>query len=124
VAVQQQNVGTTQEGMAAARVEFEGKVQIFNGQLSSVNQEMAVLQSTWDGTASSNFNQAMDNWEGGFKRVITALISMIESLGGNAKLYEGQEDTASNLAQQWGQALGNGVQDTPVAAPSGGLPGL
>jgi WXG100 family type VII secretion target len=110
--------------MAAARVEFEGKVQIFNGQLSSVNQEMAVLQGTWDGTASSNFNQAMDNWEGGFKRVITALISMIESLGGNAKLYAGQEDTNANLAQQWGQALGNGVQDAPVAAPSGGLPGM
>jgi ESAT-6 family protein len=117
-------VGTTQEGMRAARVEFEGKSSFFSDQLKSVNSEMAVLQSTWQGTASLNFNQAMDNWEGGFTRVITALNSMIESLGGNAQLYSAQEDEAASIAGNFGSTLPGGVSDTPVGAPAGGLPGM
>jgi len=120
----QPTVGTTEEGMAAARGEFEAKSSFFSGQLSSVNSEMAVLQSTWQGTASLNFNQAMDNWEGGFTRVITALNSMIESLGGNAQLYTAQEDSAASIAGSFGSTLDGGVADTPIAAPSGGLPGM
>lgn len=117
-------VGTTQEGMRAARIEFEGKSSFFSDQLRSVNEQMAALQATWQGTASINFNQAMDNWEGGLTRVITALNSMIESLGGNANLYAAQEDEAAALAGNFGSTLGGGVADTPVAAPAGGLPGF
>jgi WXG100 family type VII secretion target len=120
----QPSVGTTQEGMRSARIEFESKSSLFSGQLSSVNSEMAVLQSTWQGTASLNFNQAMDNWEGGFKRVITALNSMIESLGGNAQLYAQQEDEAASLAGNFGSTLPGGVADPAAAAPAGGLPGM
>lgn len=117
-------VGTTQEGMRSARIEFEGKSSFFSDQLGSVNEQMAALQSTWQGTASLNFNQAMDNWEGGLKRVITALNSMIESLGGNANLYAAQEDEAASIAGNFGSTLGGGVADTSIAAPAGGLPGF
>ena len=118
------SVGTTQEGMRAARTEFEGKSSYFSEQLKSVNGEMAVLQSTWQGTASMNFNQAMDNWEGGFTKVINALNSMIESLGGNASLYFQQEDEATSIANSFGSALPGGVADTSAGAPVGGLPGM
>jgi len=110
--------------MRTARIEFEGKSSFFSDQLRSVNEQMAALQSTWHGTASLNFNQAMDNWEGGLSRVITALNSMIESLGGNANLYAAQEDEAAALAGNFGSTLTGGVADTPVAAPAGGLPGF
>lgn len=118
-------VGTTQEGMRSARIEFEGKSSLFSDQLKSVNGQMAALQSTWQGNASLNFNQAMDNWESGLTRVITALNSMIESLGGNAQLYSEQEDQAAAYANSFGSTLTQGVvADTPVAAPAGGLPGM
>ncbi|WKU05342.1 WXG100 family type VII secretion target [Micromonospora sp. HUAS LYJ1] len=94
-------VSTTQEGMSAARAEFEQKASIFTGQLASVNSEMAVLQNTWQGDASMAFSQAMDHWEEGFQKAIAALHSMIESLGGNAALFRTQEDLAASTAQRF-----------------------
>ena len=120
----QPNVSTTEEGMGAARAEFEQKTQLYTQQLSSVNSEMANLQTTWQGTASINFNTAMDSWEQGFQRVITALMSMIESMGGNVKEYAAQEDDASALANNFASVRPGGVSDTPAPAPAGGLPGL
>lgn len=117
-------VSTTQQGMASARAEFESKTQLFLSQLQSVNSEMATLQASWQGTASANFNAAMDQWEQGFQRVITALNGMIESMGGNANMYGQQEDAAAAIAQSFGGALPGGVQDGSAAAPAGGLPGM
>jgi WXG100 family type VII secretion target len=111
--------------MASARAEFEQKSGLFIQQLSSVNSEMGTLQASWQGTASLNFNAAMDNWEQGFQRVINALNGMIGSMGGNAAMYAGQEDAASQIANSFGNALGDGaVQDTSVRAPAAGLPGM
>ena len=118
------NVSTTQEGMASARAQFESKTQLFTQQLSSVNSEMATLQSTWQGTASTNFNAAMDAWEQGFQRVINALVGMIGSMGGNATMYANQEDAASQIAGNFANVLPGGVGDTPAPAPAGGLPGV
>lgn len=117
-------VSTTEEGMGAARSEFEQKTQLFNQQLSSVNTEMSTLQASWQGTASTNFNTAMDSWEQGFQRVIKALISMIESMGGNASTYSAQEDSAAAIAGNFGNVLPNAVADTPAPAPGGGLTGF
>ncbi|MET0491505.1 MAG: WXG100 family type VII secretion target [Actinoplanes sp.] len=113
-------VGTTQEGMQNALKEFEGKSTQFSGTLQSVNTQMAALQASWDGNASSNFNGAMDSWEGGFRRVIDALNSMIESLGGNKQMYSAQEDDAASIASSFASALPNAVSDSPAA----GLPGV
>lgn len=117
-------VSTTEEGMGAARTQFEEKAQLFTQQLSSVNSEMSALQSSWQGTASTNFNQAMDSWEQGFQRVINALISIIGSMGGNTQLYSAQEDSASAIASNFGTALPGAVADTSAPTPAGGLPGF
>ena len=121
----QSPVSTTQEGMASARAEFEQKSGLFIQQLSSVNSEMGTLQASWQGTASLNFNAAMDNWEQGFQRVINALNGMIGSMGGNATMYAGQEDAASQIANNFGNVVGGGAgQFTPAGAPNAGLPGM
>ncbi|WP_041840545.1 WXG100 family type VII secretion target [Actinoplanes friuliensis] len=98
-------VQTTEPGMQAAAQEFSARATEFTGHLQSVNSEMATLQSTWTGTASNGFNQAMDNWEASFQKVINELINIMEVMGVNTKGYAQAEDTAASSAQSFASAL-------------------
>ncbi|WP_348651289.1 WXG100 family type VII secretion target [Micromonospora sp. WMMD1128] len=98
-------VQTTDPGMQAAANEFANKAQEFTGHLRSVNSEMAALQASWHGTASNNFNQAMDNWERSFQTVINQLLHMLDVMGVTTAGYRTAEDDASQTAQSFGSAL-------------------
>lgn len=99
------NVSTTEQGMQRAAQEFHDKANEFTASLRSVNSQMATLQTSWTGTASNGFNQAMDNWENSFQKVINELINMLEVMGVTTKGYIEAEDTAANTAKSFGAAL-------------------
>lgn len=98
-------VQTSEEGMRRAAQEFSDRATEFTGHLQSVNSQMAALQATWTGTASMGFNQAMDNWEAAFQRVINELINMLDVMGVTTKGYLDAEDQAASTAQSFGAAL-------------------
>jgi ESAT-6 family protein len=98
-------VQTTQPGMQAAAQIFSDRASEFTQDLQRVNSMMASLQTTWTGTASTNFNQAMDNWEKSFQAIITKLINMMDVMGVNTNAYVASEDSAVNTAQSFGATL-------------------
>lgn len=98
-------VSTTEEGMQRAAQEFSNRATEFTGLLQSVNSEMAALQVSWSGQASMGFNQAMDNWEAAFQRVINELINMLEVMGVTTKGYIAAEDDAASAASSFAAAL-------------------
>ena len=99
------SVSTTEPGMQRAAQEFSDKATVFTGQLRAVNGQMAILISSWTGQASQGFNQAMDNWENAFQRVINELLNMLEVMGVTTKGYQAAEDEASSVAGSFGAAL-------------------
>ncbi|MCT2277754.1 WXG100 family type VII secretion target [Micromonospora chalcea] len=99
------SVSTTEAGMQRAAQEFSDKATEFTSQLRAVNGQMAVLISSWTGQASQGFNQAMDNWENAFQRVINELLNMLEVMGVTTKGYQTAEDEASSVASSFGAAL-------------------
>jgi len=98
-------VQTTDEGMQRAAQEFSDRATEFTGHLQSVNSQMAVLQASWTGNASRSFNQAMDNWEASFQKVINELINMLDIMGVTTKGYNQAEDDAAGSAQSFASAL-------------------
>jgi WXG100 family type VII secretion target len=99
------NVSTDVGGMGTARAHFEHTSSSFSSQLSSVNSQMAALQASWAGQASNQFNVAMDQWEAYFRTIIQALNGMVGTMGGNANLYQSQEESAAGVAQNFASAL-------------------
>ncbi|XVV16084.1 WXG100 family type VII secretion target [Actinoplanes sp. CA-131856] len=91
--------------MAKVAQTFEETTNHFNNDLKSVNDLMLVLQTTWTGDASKNFNSAMDSWEQSFKNVIQELIHMLEAMGVSSKSYQDAEDAAAAAAQNFSTAL-------------------
>ncbi|MFD9895272.1 WXG100 family type VII secretion target [Amycolatopsis sp. NPDC059027] len=88
----------------AAQV-FGDKASEFTQELQRVNSLMASLQASWRGQASTQFNQAMDNWERSFQVIINKLISMMDVMGVNTKQFVAAEDEAVSAAQSFGTAL-------------------
>lgn len=100
-----QNVQTSQQGMQHAAQVFGDRASEFTQELQRVNTMMATLQSGWTGSASVNFNSAMDNWERSFQVIIKKLMGMMDVMGVNTKDYVAAEDTAVNSAQSFSSAL-------------------
>jgi ESAT-6 family protein len=100
-----QPVSTTEAGMQSAGREFQDKAQSFTEQLKAVNGQMAILQGSWTGKASKNFNQAMDNWETAFRNIINELIHMMEVMGVTSAGYKAAEEDAADDAQNFMTAL-------------------
>jgi len=98
-------VQTSQPGMQAAGQEFANRATEFTGLLKNVNTNMASLQGSWTGQASGAFNQAMDNWENSFKKVIDELIRMLDVMGATSTTYSQAEDDAAKTASSFAQAL-------------------
>ncbi|MFG1918545.1 WXG100 family type VII secretion target [Micromonospora sp. NPDC048898] len=100
-----QPVQTSNPGMQAAATEFASKAESFTTELRNVNTEMAILQASWRGTASNNFNQAMDNWERSFQLIIKKLLHMMDVMGTTTAGYRTAEEDASSSAQTFATAL-------------------
>ena len=98
-------VQTVQSGMQAAANEFGNRATEFNGYLRTVNTDMATLQASWTGQASTAFDQAMDNWESSFQSIINQLLHIMDVMGANTSSYRSAEDDASNIAQSFSSAL-------------------
>jgi len=98
-------VQTSEQGMQAAAQEFSNRATQFNGNLQSINSQMAALQGTWTGDASKGFNTAMDSWERSFQKVINELITMLDVMGVTTKGYIEAENTAASTAQSFASAL-------------------
>jgi WXG100 family type VII secretion target len=98
-------VQTSEPGMQAAATEFAAKAQEFTTHLRAVNTEMAVLQGSWHGSASRNFNQAMDNWEKSFQSIINKLLFMMDVMGATTAGYRSAEEEAAQTAQSFMTAL-------------------
>lgn len=99
------SVGT--EGLTGAATLFESASSESTGHLKSINEQMAVLQASWTGDASTRFSQAMNEWENNFRTVITQLDHMIEVMGGNAKAYDQAAADAASIAGGWATGLGD-----------------
>lgn len=98
-------VQTTDPGMQAAANEFANKAQEFTGHLRYINSQMAILQGSWQGTASLTFNQAMDNWERSFQSIIDKLLNMMDVMGATTAGYRAAEEEASDTAHSFMTAL-------------------
>ncbi|MEV0698040.1 WXG100 family type VII secretion target [Saccharopolyspora sp. NPDC050389] len=98
-------VQTSQPGMQQAAQIFSDRATEFTQELGRINSMMASLQGSWTGTASKNFNAAMDNWERSFQTIINKLINMMDVMGVNTKDYVASEDDAANTAQSFASAL-------------------
>ena len=80
-------------GMGQARTQFENTAATFVEQLGRVDDEVALLRSTWTGGASVEFGSAMDDWAKNFVVVIEELRAVVEAMGG-AAASEAREDDA------------------------------
>ena len=94
-----QVVQTTDPGMAGAVSQFEDKAASFRRQLDQVDQYMLQLEAGWKGNASAAFQQAMNQWQEGFQKVVTALDSVTQGMSGSAKVYDQHEDTSTDSAR-------------------------
>jgi WXG100 family type VII secretion target len=103
-----QVVQTTDPGMSSAVSQFEDKAASFRSQLDQVDSYMQQLEAGWKGNASAAFSQAMNQWQEGFQKVVTALDSVTQGMGSSARAYDQHEDTSTQSAQSF----------------LGGLPGL
>lgn len=99
------NVSVDTAGMAQAASLFQDASSQATSQLSSINSEMAALQATWTGAASTRFSGAMNSWEENFLIIIRRLNGMIEAMGGNAGDYEKQAEEAASIATAWSAGL-------------------
>lgn len=97
------SIGT--EGMTGAVQLFTDASSEATGHLKSINEQMAVLQASWTGDASTRFSRAMNDWETNFRTVIAQLDHMIEVMGGNAKAYERAAEEAASIAGSWADGL-------------------
>jgi WXG100 family type VII secretion target len=98
-------VQTSEPGMQAAATEFSSRATEFTGSLRNINGSMGALQVAWSGAASNQFNQAMDNWENAFQKVINELMTMMETMGVTTSGYRQSEEDASQVARSFGAAL-------------------
>lgn len=98
-------VQTAQQGMQQASQAFGDTATNFTNELQQINSMMASLQASWTGTASKDFNIAMDSWEAAFKAVIDQLIHMMDVMGTNTKDYVAAEDEAGNVAKSFAATL-------------------
>jgi WXG100 family type VII secretion target len=98
-------IQTTEPGMQRAGQALSDTASDFNGYLATINGDMATLQASWGGDASSTFNHAMDAWEASFKKVINELLHMLDVMGVNTKMYSQAEEESSNIAQNFATAL-------------------
>jgi WXG100 family type VII secretion target len=98
-------VTTTTEGMKQASGHFEHAINSANSHLQQINNEMATLQASWRGEASTKFGQAMNDWEQQFDIIIKKLVHMLEVMGVNATVYTNTEESALNTAGAWAGGL-------------------
>ncbi|WP_308102548.1 WXG100 family type VII secretion target [Micromonospora sp. NBRC 110038] len=98
-------VQTNEPGMQQAAQEFASRAEEFTTHLRNVNDQMGMLQASWTGEASAQFNSAMDAWENAFQKVINELLTIMEAMGVNTRSYSAAEDEASSTAASFAQAL-------------------
>jgi WXG100 family type VII secretion target len=96
-----QVVQTTDPGMSSAVSQFEDKAASFRGQLDQVDSYMQQLEVGWKGGASAAFSQAMNQWQEGFQKVVTALDSVTQGMGSSARAYDQHEDTSTQSAKSF-----------------------
>jgi WXG100 family type VII secretion target len=96
-----QVVQTTDAGMSVAVSQFEDKAASFRSQLDQVDSYMQQLEAGWKGTASAAFSQAMNQWQEGFQKVVTALDSVTQGMGSSARAYDQHEDTSTDSAKSF-----------------------
>ena len=99
------NVSVGTEGMGQAASLFESTSSQFSSKLASINNEMAQLQASWTGDASTRFAQAMNDWESDFLVIIRQLNQMVGVMGGNAQAYNQTADQAASIAGNWSTGL-------------------
>lgn len=101
----QPNIQVSTPAMQKAVGLFQGAAETATKQMQQVNNNQRELQSAWQGQSSNAFAQAMNTWEGQFNTIIKELIHMIEVMGGNAKAYTQNEESAVNTAGSWATGL-------------------
>ncbi|SDT10222.1 WXG100 family type VII secretion target [Actinoplanes derwentensis] len=84
-------VSTSTEGMQAAGQEFVDAYGDFSLKLSNVNSDVYALSSSWTGQASTNFQNAMNNWSTAFSGIISQLGHMADVMGVSRAQYTAAE---------------------------------
>ncbi|MCS7475963.1 WXG100 family type VII secretion target [Umezawaea endophytica] len=79
-------------GMGQARTQFENTASTFTGHLDQVDDEVALLRSTWTGGTSVKFGSALEDWANDFAVVIQELRAVAEAMGGGTAVSGARED--------------------------------
>jgi WXG100 family type VII secretion target len=89
---------------SAGRHVFEVRDQI-TAQLAQLRAQLAPLEGTWRGDASTAFAQLMARWNDDARRITAALQSIGESVQASGVTYRAAEDEISSSTSQISQAL-------------------
>ncbi|HEY8372866.1 MAG TPA: WXG100 family type VII secretion target [Pseudonocardiaceae bacterium] len=68
---------------------INGEIQ---GQLQTLLNQIAPLESAWKGEASKAFHQLIERWQNDARKLNDALMAISEQLGGASQTYLQQEE--------------------------------
>lgn len=85
---------TTSSGMQAAGQHFVATYNEIDGYMKSLQSQLQVLRSQWDGSAAPIFESTMTTWGVEFDKILRELDAMADLLIGGAGHYERAEDFA------------------------------
>ena len=94
----------TQAMQAAGQHVFEVRDQI-TVQLAQLRGQLAPLEGTWRGDASTAFQQLMARWNDDARRINAALQQIGESVQASGVTYRAAEDEIASSTSQISQAL-------------------
>ena len=83
--------------MASARTALQGLAQNQLGKLTTIQQQMSVLEQEWTGRAGSNFAQAVGLWQKDFNAIINLVSDVAQGVTNVSQIQTDAEGSANNV---------------------------
>ncbi|PVZ07866.1 WXG100 family type VII secretion target [Actinomycetospora cinnamomea] len=111
--------GTQTDTMIAAGQRIQDIQQSMQGQMRSLQSQLAPLAGTWRGQASVAFQQVMTRWNEDAARINTALDDIATKVAEGGRHYAASDEENRQAINRLGGA-GGGAGPTGGTAPAGG----
>lgn len=92
--------------MATAAQQVESAVGTIRGLQSNMQSYASELQGSWQGQASSAFQNAFESFSADFAKVLNSLEDIHEKLVGSHTTYASTEESNTQVAGKFGSMLG------------------
>jgi WXG100 family type VII secretion target len=110
--------GTETDAMLAVGQRIKDIQQSMQGQMRSLQSQLAPLAGTWRGQASVAFQQVMTRWNEDATRINTALDDIATKVSEGGRNYAASDEENRQAINRLGGAVGGAAG--PTGAPAGG----